>query len=1149
LVGGSVGIGLGGATPANSLEIASNAVNGGIKITGLNTKAIDIISSDSNAALYLTRGDNTTKTAEVDFFNSGGSGQYSVGMASDGTSNFYIGNNSFVAKYLTVSNTTGNIGIGTTSPFAKLSIAAVGGDTNTTLFAISSSTAAFATTSLFSINNVGLVTLANLLATGSSTLQNFTFVNATGTSATTTNFFAGTASSTNLYATNFFGGALTTCTGTNHLQWNGGSFSCLADVVTTPNSKWGTTTNLVGIYPNGGASVGVLIGETATTTLNSKLEVAGGAFFDRSTTTSATTTSLFSSTASSTNLYSTNIITGTLTANVSTTSNATTTNFFATTASTTNLFFTTGVGGTITANTYIASLGAVGTPSYTFLGDTNNGFFSPGADITALSTNGVERWRTDAAGFTGFGTSTSQWLLELATSTRPQLALSDASTSNIWTFRNAGGNLYLATSSPSTFATSTVPAFSIIAGGISGLIGIGSSTPWAKLSVEMGVTPALVVANQGSTTGPSLYVGSVGQNGFVGLGTTTIATLARLVIDQTINSALGSQGAIAGMSEMYTFNPSALNTVQVGDRLVVLNNPSTATNTAVAQIIRTIDNSALSNLVRGIEVVASAGTNTYGVNTGIRATGHTFGLQGLTTGNAGGTSTPAAIYGENTGTTQGDVLRLYTSTMTTASSVAQFYQEGSTFSGTGLLMNFAKGSGTFNGNFLDFKINDNSMFTVASSGTTTIGQLNQITKAAGLIIPYGSICVDDDGNCTGTTTGKVAAVAFLTGHTNDVAEHFYSFDVLQPGEIVSSRGGNGVGRAGSASEAIMGVVSTKPGIELGAELGAPSGAKSYPIGLAGRIPVRLSTENGPIAIGDKITISSISGVGMKYDPTVGGTVLGIAIENFDGSTALSQGVIEVQTGKVITGQNCTTKVVAADMKIQGGSDSEGLSLARTSGSSLQTTCTPIETTVAPTAGQAETTNTNTGKIVKIGNALVFLGIDRTNLTVSGGNVNIFNTDLSLENHSILNVKSITSVTGKWSIDEGGNLIVDTIHAKKGYFDEQIEVGTQAKPTGITIYDSVTGNPYCLQMASGVMASTPGKCTATAPTNVSGTTSTTDTTSTTTPTTGNGGGTSTTTDTTTPPPDITTTTTTDTSPPPDTSSPPLTVDTTTQTPTQ
>lgn len=48
----------------------------------------------------------------------------------------------------------GNVGIGTSSPFAKLSVHAKPGDTATTLFAIASSTAS-ATTTLFSINNAG----------------------------------------------------------------------------------------------------------------------------------------------------------------------------------------------------------------------------------------------------------------------------------------------------------------------------------------------------------------------------------------------------------------------------------------------------------------------------------------------------------------------------------------------------------------------------------------------------------------------------------------------------------------------------------------------------------------------------------------------------------------------------------------------------------------------------------------------------------------------------------------------------------------------------------------------------------------------------------------------------------------------------------
>lgn len=68
---------------------------------------------------------------------------------------------------------------------------------------------------------------------------------------------------------------------------------------------------------------------------------------------------------------------------------------------------------------------------------------------------------------TGMGTGTPKWTLQISTSTAPQLALSDAAsfTSNHWTFRNAGGNLYFATASPTTFATNTLAALTLDSAG------------------------------------------------------------------------------------------------------------------------------------------------------------------------------------------------------------------------------------------------------------------------------------------------------------------------------------------------------------------------------------------------------------------------------------------------------------------------------------------------------------------------------------------------------------------------------------------------------------------------------------------------------------------------------------------------------------
>ena len=73
----------------------------------------------------------------------------------------------------------------------------------------------------------------------------------------------------------------------------------------------------------------------------------------------------------------------------------------------------------------------------------------------------------------------------------------------------------------------------------------------------------------------------------------------------------------------------------------------------------------------------------------------------------------------------------------------------------------------------------------------------------------------------------------------------------------------------------MGVISEKPGLRLG----APEPA-TRPIALAGQVPVKVSLENGPIAIGDYLTSSLIPGVAMKA--TEPGPVIGIALQAFEG---------------------------------------------------------------------------------------------------------------------------------------------------------------------------------------------------------------------------------------------------------------------------
>ena len=63
--------------------------------------------------------------------------------------------------------------------------------------------------------------------------------------------------------------------------------------------------------------------------------------------------------------------------------------------------------GAVSTTSISNGLGAVGTPSYTFTGDTNTGMWSPSSDAIAFSTAGGERMRIDSSGNLLVGTTST----------------------------------------------------------------------------------------------------------------------------------------------------------------------------------------------------------------------------------------------------------------------------------------------------------------------------------------------------------------------------------------------------------------------------------------------------------------------------------------------------------------------------------------------------------------------------------------------------------------------------------------------------------------------------------------------------------------------------------------------------------------------
>jgi hypothetical protein len=373
------------------------------------------------------------------------------------------------------------------------------------------------------------------------------------------------------------------------------------------------------------------------------------------------------------------------------------------------------------------------------------------------------------------------------------------------------------------------------------------------------------------------------SSGNIGIGTSS--PNAKLSIENTGFSGAG----VIGQSEYLTSANSVESALQYGSRQILNMTSNTATTSMVANAINITDGTTYGNTVRGIEVQADLGGNTQGENTGISSFARTFGLRAFTSADAGGSFEPAAGFFELGGSgSQGNALRAYSSNITSSAMVSLF-QDTSTFTGTGLLMNFGNTTGSFastSSKFADFQNAGTSVFTVSAFGTTTIGDGSTM---AGLQVPYGGICVDNDGSCVASTTGTISAVDYLTGNS-DLAEMYFSSQALQPGELVVSDEFLSIERAEQGAGRILGVVSTKPGLTLGGDdTSHISGQKGYPLALTGRVPVRLSTENGSIVVGDPLTLSTVPGVAMKA--TEADVIVGYALEAFDGERAYSDGYI------------------------------------------------------------------------------------------------------------------------------------------------------------------------------------------------------------------------------------------------------------------
>ncbi len=229
--------------------------------------------------------------------------------------------------------------------------------------------------------------------------------------------------------------------------------------------------------------------------------------------------------------------------------------------------------------------------------------------------------------------------------------------------------------------------------------------------------------------------------------------------------------------------------------------------------------------------------------------------------------------------------------------------------------------------------------TAVGAGADVMGTLTNATVigAGGSTRFSNTIQLGNDQVITVNTSGVVRAAKGFGGLcvpnapdpgapincNQDVAETFATQEATEPGDVVvlvsQSASMPTVRKSMMPYEGLLlGAVSTSPGLvfDRGETLLAGDNSQRITpektvIGLVGRVPVKISLENGSIAVGDPITSSSTKGVAMRA--TLAGQIIGYALEKADQKGKV---LVHLQPGYYIPPQQLAFLNEINELKVQ-----------------------------------------------------------------------------------------------------------------------------------------------------------------------------------------------------------------------------------------
>ncbi|MGH9857251.1 MAG: hypothetical protein ACRD4B_05345, partial [Acidobacteriota bacterium] len=230
-------------------------------------------------------------------------------------------------------------------------------------------------------------------------------------------------------------------------------------------------------------------------------------------------------------------------------------------------------------------------------------------------------------------------------------------------------------------------------------------------------------------------------------------------------------------------------------------------------------------------------------------------------------------------------------------------------------------------NWSDSSQGTSMSFHTTATGSTSIQERMRITTEGDLLlggtttsanidgnglVAYGAICADDSldtaDDCVDNTRNAGTVYGITSSFTiDDIAENFPTLDSsLEAGDIVMLDYQAKPATADDSYETefvkkgdtpygskLLGAISQKPGVLLGGhgQNNDPRSVKEVAVALSGRIPLKITTQNGSVQPGDLVTASNIAGVGMKA--TQAGFVIGRALEAYENPDPNAVGKIMV----------------------------------------------------------------------------------------------------------------------------------------------------------------------------------------------------------------------------------------------------------------